>query len=57
MISCYKGFTCREGAQGVGRGCTRRSWGSFITILALNFIFAVVMKAIYSTFWPVQSLL
>jgi phospholipid/cholesterol/gamma-HCH transport system permease protein len=57
MISCYKGFTCREGAQGVGEACTEAFVGSFITILALNFIFAVVMKAIYSTFWPVQSLL
>lgn len=57
VISCYKGFTCREGAQGVGQACTEAFVGSFISILALNFIFAVVMKAIYSTFWPVQSLL
>ena len=57
VISCYKGFTCKEGAQGVGEACTEAFVGSFITILALNFAFAVVMKAIYATFWPVQSLI
>jgi phospholipid/cholesterol/gamma-HCH transport system permease protein len=57
MISCYKGFHCKEGAQGVGQACTEAFVGSFITILAMNFFFAVVMKAIYSTFWPTSSLL
>jgi phospholipid/cholesterol/gamma-HCH transport system permease protein len=56
-ISCYKGFTCREGAQGVGEACTEAFVGSFISILALNFIFAVIMKAIYNTFWTMQPLL
>ena len=44
LISCYKGFTCKEGAQGVGEACTEAFVGSFICILALNFVFAVVMK-------------
>jgi len=57
LISCYKGFTCREGAQGVGEACTEAFVGSFITILGLNFAFAVITNAIYSTFWPAQSLL
>jgi phospholipid/cholesterol/gamma-HCH transport system permease protein len=56
-ISCYKGFNCREGAQGVGEACTEAFVGSFISILALNFIFAVVAKAIYNTFWSIQPLL
>ena len=57
LISCYKGFNCREGAQGVGEACTEAFVGSFISILALNFIFALITKAIYSTFWTTQSLL
>lgn len=57
VISCYKGFTCREGAQGVGEACTEAFVGSFISILALNYLFAVVAKAIYSTFWSIQPLL
>jgi len=56
VISCYKGFTCKEGAQGVGRACTEAFVTSFIAILALDFALAVIFKAIYSTFWPLKSL-
>jgi phospholipid/cholesterol/gamma-HCH transport system permease protein len=55
-ISCYKGFTCKEGAQGVGQACTEAFVASFISILALDFALAVVFKAIYNTFWPLKSL-
>ncbi len=56
VISCYKGFTCKEGAQGVGQACTEAFVTSFISILALDFALAVIFKAIYSTFWPLKSL-
>jgi phospholipid/cholesterol/gamma-HCH transport system permease protein len=56
-ISCYKGFTCREGAHGVGQACTEAFVLSFISILALNFLLAVVSKAIYFSFWPMKSLI
>jgi phospholipid/cholesterol/gamma-HCH transport system permease protein len=56
VISCYKGFTCKEGAQGVGRACTEAFVASFICILALDFALAVIFKAIYNTFWPLKSL-
>lgn len=55
-IGCYKGFTCKEGAQGVGRACTEAFVASFICILALNFALAVVFKAIYNTFWSLKSM-
>jgi phospholipid/cholesterol/gamma-HCH transport system permease protein len=55
-ISCYKGFTCKEGAQGVGQACTEAFVASFISILALDFTLAVIFKAIYNTFWPLKSL-
>lgn len=55
-ISCYKGFTCREGAQGVGQACTEAFVMSFISILALNFGLGVIAKAVYNTFWPLKSL-
>ena len=57
VISCYKGFTCREGAQGVGQACTEAFVASFISILALNFALAVIFKSIYNTFWPLKSML
>jgi phospholipid/cholesterol/gamma-HCH transport system permease protein len=56
VISCYKGFTCKEGAQGVGQACTEAFVASFISILALDFALAVISKAIYATFWPIKSL-
>jgi len=55
-ISCYKGFTCKEGAHGVGQACTDAFVASFISILALNFALGVIFKSIYSTFWPIKSL-
>ena len=56
VISCYKGFTCKEGAHGVGQACTEAFVASFISILALDFALAVTFKAIYNTFWPLKSL-
>jgi phospholipid/cholesterol/gamma-HCH transport system permease protein len=57
LISCYKGFNCKEGAQGVGEACTEAFVGSFISILVLNFIFALIAKAIYMTFWTIPSII
>jgi phospholipid/cholesterol/gamma-HCH transport system permease protein len=56
-ISCYKGFTCKEGAQGVGQACTEAFVASFISILALDFALAVIFKSIYNTFWTGRSLI
>jgi len=57
VMGCYKGFTCKEGAQGVGQACTEAFVASFISILALNFAMGVMFKAIYDTFWPLKSLM
>jgi phospholipid/cholesterol/gamma-HCH transport system permease protein len=56
-ISCYKGFNCREGAQGVGEACTEAFVGSFMSILFLNYVFTIVFDAIYKSFWAVKPLL
>jgi phospholipid/cholesterol/gamma-HCH transport system permease protein len=56
-ISCYKGFTCREGAHGVGQACTDAFVASFISILALDFALAVIFKAIYNTLWATKIML
>ncbi len=55
-ISCYKGFTCKEGAHGVGQACTEAFVISFISILALNLALAMIFNAIYNTFWPIKGL-
>jgi phospholipid/cholesterol/gamma-HCH transport system permease protein len=56
VISCYKGFHCSQGARGVGQACTEAFVMSFISILILDFALVVIFKAIYSTFWPIRSL-
>ena len=57
VISCYKGFNCKQGAEGVGRACTEAFVASFISILALDYALAVIFKALYHTFWPVKGLI
>jgi len=57
LISCYKGFNCGRGAQGVGQACTEAFVRSFIAILVLNFMLAVVVKAIYETLWQAKAIL
>jgi phospholipid/cholesterol/gamma-HCH transport system permease protein len=55
-VSCYKGFTCKEGAHGVGQACTEAFVLSFVSILALDFALVVVSKAIYQSFWPIKGI-
>ena len=44
IISCYKGMTCREGAEGVGRATTEAVVYSSITILITNFFLTLALN-------------
>ncbi len=57
LISCYKGFYCRPGAEGVGRACTEAFVTSFIAILALDYVLAVFLQAVSERLWGFRSLL
>jgi len=57
VISCYKGFNCKEGASGVGQACTEAFVMSFIAILALDLALVLIFDGIYRSFWPLKSLL
>jgi phospholipid/cholesterol/gamma-HCH transport system permease protein len=46
LISCHKGFTAGEGAEGVGRATTQAVVVSSLTILIANFFIAVVFNAV-----------
>ena len=50
LISCYKGFRCGPGAEGVGRATTKAFVIAFISILATNFFLAVLFRHIYNSF-------
>lgn len=51
LISCFKGFTCRPGAEGVGRACTSAFVTSFIVILVVDFFMLRLMQDMYNTIW------
>jgi phospholipid/cholesterol/gamma-HCH transport system permease protein len=55
LISCYKGFTCRPGAEGVGRATTDAFVASFMAILVLDFFSSVLMQALYRGVWGFKS--
>ena len=47
LISCYKGMTCGEGAEGVGRSTTEAVVYSSITILISNFFLTLALGQIF----------
>jgi phospholipid/cholesterol/gamma-HCH transport system permease protein len=55
LISCYKGFTCGAGANGVGRACTESFVASFISIIIMNFFFAEVAHDWYVALYGSRS--
>lgn len=57
LISCYKGFTCRYGAEGVARACTEGFVIGFIVILVLDFFLGLGLKTLYDVLFGFRSLL
>lgn len=47
MIGCYKGMTCREGAEGVGQATTEAVVYSSITILISNFFLTLTLGRLF----------
>jgi phospholipid/cholesterol/gamma-HCH transport system permease protein len=44
LIACYKGFTCRPGAHGVGRATTDGFVLSFLSIVIINLVLAKLLN-------------
>jgi len=55
LISCYKGFHCGAGANGVGRACTDSFVASFICIIIMNFFFAQIAQTWYIALYGIHS--
>jgi len=49
LISCYKGLTCAQGAEGVGRATTHAVVYSSITILISNFFLTMALSRLLPT--------
>ncbi|MFM2082343.1 MAG: Organic solvent resistance ABC-type transport system permease component [Verrucomicrobiota bacterium] len=50
IIGCYKGMTCGEGAEGVGRATTEAVVYSSITILISNFFLTLLLSRLLGMF-------
>jgi phospholipid/cholesterol/gamma-HCH transport system permease protein len=55
LISCYKGFNCGAGANGVGRACTESFVASFMSIIIMNFFFAQIAQNLYVGLFGARS--
>jgi phospholipid/cholesterol/gamma-HCH transport system permease protein len=53
IISCYRGFNCLPGAEGVGRAATTAFVYSFVSIIVLDLLVSIVLDQIYLSIWPV----
>lgn len=52
VVSCYRGFNCEAGAEGVGKAATTAFVYSFVLILAVDLFLTIVLNSIYSTIYP-----
>ena len=57
LISCYKGFNCRPGAEGVGRACTEAFVLSFIVILITDFFITAANVGLYKAIYGFKPLI
>ncbi len=51
IVSCYRGFHCQAGAEGVGRAATAAFVYSFVLILALDLMLNIMLDGIYMRIW------
>lgn len=52
MVSCYRGFHCEPGAEGVGKAATTAFVYSFVLILAVDLFLTIILNAIYYSLYP-----
>ena len=52
MVSCYQGFNCSAGAEGVGSASTNSFVYSFVAILVLDLFLGIGLDSVYYTLYP-----
>lgn len=55
LVSCYRGFHCTPGAEGVGRAATSAFVWSFVLILAIDLFLGKLMYSTYYHLYPTGS--
>jgi len=56
LISCFKGFQSRQGAEGVGRATTEAFVVSFMAILILDLFIVRFLHSLYDALWGQVSI-
>jgi phospholipid/cholesterol/gamma-HCH transport system permease protein len=57
VISCYRGFHCQPGAEGVGRAATTAFVYSFVVIIILDLLVSILLDQIYLAIWPAAPMM
>jgi len=57
LVSCYNGFHCKPGAQGVGQACTQSFVVSFILILVLDLFLGFLLNGLYEVWFGFRPLI
>ena len=52
VVSCYRGFNCKPGAEGVGKAATAAFVYSFVLILAVDLFLNIVLDSVYFMLYP-----
>jgi len=52
MVSCFQGFHCKPGAEGVGKAATASFVYSFVLILVLDLFLGIFLDAVYFLLFP-----
>jgi phospholipid/cholesterol/gamma-HCH transport system permease protein len=52
IVSCYRGFHCDPGAEGVGRAATAAFVLSFVIIIVLDLFLSIGLDKVHDMIWP-----
>ncbi len=52
IVSCYRGFNCTAGAEGVGRAATAAFVFSFVLLLVEDLLLNILLESIHVRIWP-----
>lgn len=55
LIACHRGFNSKPGAAGVGRAATEAFVVSFVAILMIDFVLAMLSNTVYALLWPAAA--
>jgi len=56
LLSCYRGFHCEPGAEGVGSAATTAFVQSFVVIIVVDLFLSIFLDQVYLVLWPQSPL-